>query len=469
MSEELVILDQEQLAAIQEQIDQNAAEMRRHFVQEPTTNPVRRLAALLEGEFDYGPADKFFDFSRWNAHSKTGATMVDWAGLAGHDSILGGYCKVGQAYSSAKPQTQQADNWFDWSWNGTNGRDGNFAGMVNNGMWSAGYVFHQSAYYLNRGVTVDNIKRVWDGTIDEVCTKLMKENPDLYMAVRTMRPGVGREFDAARARDFADWNGDEIVWDVEYPYNVLNQPIGDGWMARSLRFTVDGAKFLMDNGCMPRHHQVIYTSEYVLRTFGHVELRDVVSHYDTICAGYYYDSAKVGYKHCRTVDELNALMGTFRKTWHPIHVGAADPGKIVLGYQVMDNLTMPFVPNELGGYSAIDVNVSRLSRAAFAARYPKFAKRRAARGETPDVPEDPELPTPVITSGTVASANGVRVRPKPSASGAVYGKDYYGVLPAGFGVDVEEIRTVGSETWVRVARGLWCCAKQGNSTLINLG
>lgn len=454
------VLNDLQLQALREQVEQNTTDIRRHFIDEPTANPILRALALLEGEFDYGAADIFFDFSRWNAHPKTGATMVDWAGLAKHDRILGGYCKIGQAYTSARPQTQAADAWFDWSWNGTNGRDGNFAGMVNNGMWAAGYVFHQSAYYLNCGITVDALKRVWDGTIDEVCTKLVKENPDLYMAVRTMRPGVGREFDAARMRDFEDWNGDEIVWDVEYPYNVQNKPIDDGWMARSLRFTVDGAKFLMDNGCMPRHQQVIYTAEYVLKNFGNIDLRDVVAHYDTICAGYYYDSAKVGYKHCPTVDDLITLLSTFRKTWHPIHVGAADPGKSVLGYQVMDNLTMPYVPNEMGGYGAIDANVSRLPRAAFEARYPKFAKRRAGR-QTPD-------PEPVVTGGTVAAGAGVRLRPRPNASGAVYGKDYYGVLPKGYGVDVLETAEVGSDLWVRIARGLWCCARQGKSKLIDL-
>lgn len=96
---------------------------------------------------------------------------------------------------------------------------------------------------------------------------------------------------------------------------------------------------------------------------------------------------------------------------------------------------------------------------ANAKRYKLFdavANLGSEAGETPE-------PETAYTSGEILADLGVRMRAAPTASGA-----YYGVLPRGYKVNVLETAISGSDVWVRIARGIWMCARQGASQWIQL-
>ncbi len=79
-----------------------------------------------------------------------------------------------------------------------------------------------------------------------------------------------------------------------------------------------------------------------------------------------------------------------------------------------------------------------------------------SRRTYPEVP-----PPPAPTYGVLRS--GVRMRALPSTSSVIFG-----TLPKGHIIDIKTIKIVGAETWVEIARGIWCCAKQPTGTWIDL-
>jgi hypothetical protein len=360
-----------------------------------------------------------FDVSQWQTQADKTTTSVKWDQLQ-HPLFHGGYFKLGEPWGNAGPMLDKTcDQWMDPS------EPSNRAALLATGHLAIGYIYSDLAWAINRVWTDTMMKQLFDGTIEEVANKLIKNVPDLYLLARKSKTGAGRVFDAAKLKDLPDWECDGWVWDWEKYWDSHSNTINDFWLGLTADTTVRGAQFLSDNGYIPQQANVQagYSSNWFVTDKGPVYFKNVLDRMDTIAAGYYYDIAKAGYINCNTLDDLITLLQKIAvesPTWKPYNIGAAVPGKVVLAYQILENITMPQVSNPTGGPSAIDVNSLNISQAAIYARYPKYAARRKAfeSGTTPD-PTTPTVdPNPAgpRTGKVIAQAGYINARTAPDAS-----------------------------------------------------
>jgi len=435
---------QEDLIFAREQLQRQQRE--NYYVEEHEPSIASRFvdlaAATTSGS--RGKMPIVFDFSWWQMKRLPDGTIgtgVDWEALSKFPEVAGGYCKIGQPYGVEKPmQSKNCDNWFDKTW------EANFQGMHDHGHLRMGYIYHDTAWPENRGMTEKGFKSIWDGTIDEVANKLITNDGNIYVAARKMTR-LGRVFTAQMMKDRDpkyDWVADELIYDFEMGHRQNGTVIGSLWAAWSADMTLRGMEFLMDNGYLKRHKLVNYSSPWYFKNFGFDAMRDVLNHYDSIVAGYYWNE-KNGYRDV-TVPKLVEDLSSIPDSWQAEYFGACDPGDVVLMEQISAAHTLPEVLNDQGKRSAVDVNVVRIGWNGLFARYPEFAKRYKARFENPVEP--PVEPPVVVPPGKkkkvakVVSSSNVRMRLDPSMSGTTVK-----TTSLGNEHDVLETKVVQGQTW----------------------
>jgi len=426
------------------------AQRKNYYIDRSPAIPSRSesLAAAV-ATYSRGKMPIVFDFSWWQMKRLPDGSIgtgVDWKALSKFPEIAGGYCKMGQPYGVERPmQSKNCDNWFDRTW------EANFQGMHDNGMLRMGYIYHDTAWPENRGMTESGFNKIWDGTITEVANKLITNDGNIYVAARKMT-GLGRVFTAEMMRDNRkDWVADELIIDFEMGHRQNGSLIGPIWAQKATDMTMRGLTFLMDNGFLKPHKLVAYSSPWYFKNFMFFEMLEVLQHYDSIVAGYYWNENK-GYRDV-TIPELVKDLSSIPDSWQAEYFGACDPGDVVLMEQISAAHTLAEVLNDQGKRSAVDVNVVRIGWDALFARYPEFAKRYKARFGTPTNPPPVEPPIVIPPGKTkkmakVVSTSNVRMRKTPSMDGNA-DVNTVGFTAQGNDHEVLETKVVKGQTWHR--------------------
>jgi hypothetical protein len=383
--------------------------VQQNFFQYPTLP--QTLTKSLIGVGRWSKNGIMFDESKWNP-------KIDWVNLR-HKQFHGSYSKFGEAWGTAKPQTDASRLWLDSSY------EGHKKGKLETGKLHMGYIYFNSAWSRDLGWTETSVDNLLKGSsVDEIANNLINYEPNIYLVCRMLKDGTGQTFTAAQLKKDPVAEVDGLVIDLEKYWLSNNALIGDFWISKTLSTCLKGLQFLADNGYLPKNiidDMIIYSSEWFLREYGNVLTRDVVARHDSIPAGYYYDPVKKGYINCKTIDELIVVLEGMSGTWQPYNIGAGIPGKVVVAYQILANITMPQVENGSGGLSAIDVNSFNIPEAAIYARFPKYKVRRDLyeTGTPPPPPPPPPPPVETISVGTVTRACTMRNSPVVDPSTAI--------------------------------------------------
>jgi hypothetical protein len=406
--------------------------------------PAASRTATVEaaGAGKYAGRKIYFDFSHWQSDGK-GKSSVDWDALAKHPRFGGAYVKLGEPGVRGMAADLESDAWMDDCF------DQNIDGLYRNRLWIGAYTFLNLGWPLDRDFDQPRFDKLHErGTKseDEYAASLLTDL-NIYITVRKVMQNAGRDIKPAKLRTLKAKPIDKVILDVEDIHRNNGDLIGDGWMARTYSGCVNGLVWLADHGYLGGLTSADfwnYGSRWVIDGYGPFYLDNALATRPSICAGYYWNSTV---KHTTFDELLWKYLAQIPNAWTPLLFG------MPVMYQVADSFTLPEVG---GGKSAVDVNVLNMTDEEFDLLNPKWVARRAAVVVPPVV-----VPDPVYKEGTVTAAAGVRLREGINGT-------QRGVLPKGFVVDVLETKKSGNETWIRVARGLWMCARQGSTSLVEL-
>lgn len=298
----------------------------------------------------------------------SGETRVDWANLP---DIKGGLFRLGKISGTARPQEYECDYFMDLS------EKSNRTSLIQNKKLAIGYIEVDPACWLDRGWTSDSVDSLMDGTISEVCQKLITYEPHLYLLARKTKQGAGRVFNIDKLKTLQDWDADGWCWLLNKYWRSDNSTIGDGWISKTMRIILDGAKLLSDNGYIPKQSssQIVETSEWFLYNYGNLSTRDVIARQDAIPQGNFWKENRDGLLNCENSAELVSLFNTIPDSFQIENVGAGIPGKIVVGYKVASNITMPQVLNASGNKIQFDVISMKINQNETINRYPSYKAR----------------------------------------------------------------------------------------------
>lgn len=389
--------------------------------------------------------------------TQAGSTMVDWSGL-NHEKFKGGIFRLGSIFGVADAQTQDADDFMDLS------EKSNRVSMVQNKKLAIGYIDFDGGWALNRGWTAGSVENLLDGTIPEVAQKLVKYEPHIYLLARKLKQGAGRVFDASKLLGLPDWDADGIIWFIEKYWLENSKEIGDGWIARSLKVVLNGAKLLADNGYLPKtqiNNQTIMSSEWFLANHGNADTRNVIANWDSIPQGNYWKQSKDGLKNCETAEELVSLIGTIPDTFSIDNVGAAFDPKIVLGYKLASNITMPQVLNSNGIKVPFDVISLRFPESVLFNRYPSYKTRMVSGSVVPP----PIVIPPTNKEKYAKPITNVYLRKLPGKGNVLINQKVF----AGEEKKILETKSFeNGDIWHRVSTEGWICQKLGNEKYIDI-
>lgn len=425
-------------------------EFRQNYTQAPVeqkgfVGAVRKVLAKLTAATAlnmYASRRKYIDTSHWQS-KVDGSTSVDWDALAAYPDFGGAYFKMGEPTARGKPGPNRADEleslklWFDTAFPST------LAALTKNKLWKSPYLFVNMGWPVDRGVMKDSFTKSHDPygkTPDQHVNDLLTDI-NIWCVVKQLKIGTGWTFDAAVLKSCADVEYDKLVLDVEDVYLNSGALIGDVWMGLTLDGLCRGLEYLMNNGYMKKREIWIYSSEWVLKSFGNLHLRTVCDRYPTINAGYYWTNDT----RITTWKQLSEYwLNMIPNNWHPGLFGEPILHQVAACFAIPEHL------GRNGEYSALDVNVSNLSDAAFDARNPEWVARRN-EVTPPPPPVDP--PPPPAEEVFRVKVLGIfhNVRLSPSVNGLDIGD-----LPKSAVVTAKKVSgTTDAYEWYEITGGMF--------------
>ena len=345
--------------------------------------PATRLAEIQAvGLNMYASRRKFIDTSHWQS-KVDGTTSVDWDTLAKYPDFGGAYFKLGEPTARGVPGPNRADElenlklWFDTAFAST------YAALMKNKLWCSPYLFVNMGWPVDRTVgekSFDTSHDPYGKTIEQHVNDLLTDI-NIWCILKQIKIGTGWTFDARVLKNCADLEYDKLVLDVEDVYLNSGKLIGDVWMGKTLDGLCRGLEYLMEHGYMKKREIWIYSSEWVLKTFGNLHLRTVCDRYPTINAGYYWNNDT----RVTTWEQLSSYwLNMIPNNWHPGLFGEPILHQVAACFAIPEHL------GRNGQYSALDVNVCNLSDTAFDTRNPEWVARRGAVVPPPVEPPPPE-------------------------------------------------------------------------------
>jgi hypothetical protein len=370
---------------------------------------------------------------------------VNWAGWKGGKVIGGLYRIADPVGTNITPRTMECDAWMDKA------SKANRTGLIAAGMLTIGVIRMNPAWAVDAGWSAgepgkgSGVEGLLDGTIPEVVEKLLKNEPHIASLVREVKVGSGRAPTGEQLKDLPDWGADGWAWMLDRYWKIDNTPLGDGWTARALRVLINGVNLMADNGYLPSGQalqQSLITSDWYMDTYGNIETRDQAGRLNSWPQGNHWKASKVGYFDIVNGEDLTDQLSEIADAWEIERVGAAVPGRSILGWKVTSNLT-----SALTGGEPFEAYSVRLNQANLDARFPTYAARR-----NPVVDPEPEPePTP---KRVFAAVKVDKLRVRETAGGEIAG-----FMIRGAEVEILERKVEGGVTWGRFAG--WCAVDPG--------
>jgi len=227
-----------------------------------------------------------------------------------------------------------------------------------------GYVFVNTAWYLNAGHNVVSLNNLFDNepTDDLKAKSLIDHDPQIRNFIRGFAIGDLWLTDVTALKDgrvrFRKFNGffldTERSW-MSYNEYYSNQStyrkVPDFWIGYSTKWLFEKYTWLMDHGYLPKIPLGIYSGKWFIQSFSPLELGTFVQTHDSWVAGYYWNTGST----LTTIEAFRSqYLSAIPDSWRPGLFG--NPVRF---FQISgDRFKIPEVTNVNGIPVAIDINVS---------------------------------------------------------------------------------------------------------------
>jgi hypothetical protein len=429
--------------------------------QEVMTAMATATASLVATSYTkYKNGKYILDMSSYQAKADK-TTNVNWDKIAQVAPwVIGGYAKLGEVCD--RTYSQNEDDFLDYSFKT------NVEGMRRNHMLCGAYVYLNTGLFGSQmGMGLDDYRNWRRPTEEETLKRILDIDIQVHMIMRQLKEGFGRAPDYSKLKAMPTRDIHFIVLDVE-KYKVFygtwsDRVVPDFEIALNAQVTAEELQWLMDHGYLPQMPILIYSGYYFIAEHGPVYLNELVSHYDTIPAGYWYN---LGNTHT-TWDEIkNTYFAAIPDSWHPQYFGGLDTyGKKVAWLQITgDRFNTDEILNNMNVPSNIDFNYANFANLqAIADHYPLWTDWKELGSGIPpvvvDPPVDPPIPpvvTPKKTFITIANpgSNAINVRSSSSATSPIIPTQVYN----GAKYETSGSKVIsGVYTWQKFIREEWIC------------
>lgn len=344
--------------------------------------------------------------------------VVNWAALKGR--IAGVMVKLGEVDDTTNP---------DW-WIESTGAE-KIGGAASIGIPAVGYVFVNTAWYLNAGHNMVTLNNLFDNepTDDLKMRSMILHDPQIAMIVRAWAMGSTYLSDIRALRDgrvkFRKLSA--LCFDVErwwrsyteyYTNASTARKVEDFWIMYSAKWLKEKISWAMQHGYLPQvpidapDDNLIYSAGWFIKAYGPTQFMQYLGDKETWPAGYYFGSS-IGL----------TTLGKFQSDWLMKIPDAWRPylfGNVKFLQISGDQIKIPEITNAAGAPVAIDINVSVHSTGEDYA----WLGFDGAAPVPPPTPEPEPEPTYTYYATVRKSAQGLKLRTGPSTSAAILDYDF---------------------------------------------